>query len=59
MGGGAAKQGITYEDEAFVWLGGALEAAEELGHEIHRRHIFQVHRATARHSAHRLRDTKD
>lgn len=45
----------TNENKALVWLGGALHATEELSHEIHWRHIFQVRRWTARHFRKRCR----
>ncbi|RRT82528.1 hypothetical protein B296_00011935 [Ensete ventricosum] len=39
----------TYENEALVGLGGALHAAEELRHEIQRRHVLEIHLAAASH----------
>ena len=36
--------GFTEEDDAFVGLGAALGAAEQLGHELHRRDVLEVRR---------------
>jgi hypothetical protein len=41
---GRARTGLTDEDDALVGLGAALGAAEQLGHELHRRHVLEVRR---------------
>lgn len=38
------EAGVTDEDDALVGLGAALHAAEQLRHQLHRRHVLQVRR---------------